>query len=124
MPKTYIQLTDLPWGKIGAEWSFRWNLDNRICLVLPEDGAYLSFPRSTFSQFFKEKEPERWMPQREEEFYAILPDLQAKSSCWFGYDSVEKLCEVGNLFKTREHAEEAARRVRSTLDSYHDELGY
>ena len=73
---------------------------------------------------FEEVKPERWFPEMCETFWFIsdgkaLPATYSESlsQVW-----IRALYEYGVIFPTESKAQEAARRIKATLDAYHEEL--
>ena len=65
----------------------------------------------------------RWKPKKGEGFYFITPHGDIGGHSW-GDTYVENLLpNFGNCFRTHPQAAEAAKRVRETLEKYHEELG-
>lgn len=71
----------------------------------------------------KRVETVRWRAEEEREYFSIDTDIQV---CKMFEDN--KVCDDAfynafNYFRTKEQAEEAARRVKETLRKYHEEIG-
>ena len=73
----------------------------------------------------KEKRVEkiRWRAKENEDYYFVDMDLTVKSidDTYSTFDN--KLWDNLNYFRTKEQAEEAAKRVKETLRNYHEEIG-
>lgn len=73
----------------------------------------------------KEKRVEkiRWRAKENEDYYFVDMDLTVKSidDTYSTFDN--KLWDNLNYFRTKEQAEEAAKRVKETLRKYHEEIG-
>ena len=71
----------------------------------------------------KRVEKIRWRAKEGGDYYFIDIDLTVKSidDTYSTFDN--KLWDTLNYFRTKEQAEEAARRVRETLRKYHEEIG-
>ena len=65
----------------------------------------------------------RWRAKKGGYYYFIDVNLTVKSidDTYSTFDN--ELCDAFNYFRTKEQAEEAARRVRETLRKYHEEIG-
>ncbi len=71
----------------------------------------------------KQVEKIRWRAKKGGYYYFIDVNLTVKSidDTYSTFDN--ELCDAFNYFRTKEQAEEAARRVRETLRKYHEEIG-
>ena len=71
----------------------------------------------------KRVEKIRWRAKKGENYYFFDDKLFVGSidDTYSTFDN--KLCDAFNYFRTKEQAEEAARRVRETLRKYHEEIG-
>lgn len=72
----------------------------------------------------KKVEKARWRAKRGEH-YSLLDRITLKADCYIeSFDEIDtKLYDSGNYFRTKEQAEEAAKRVKETLRNYHEEIG-
>ena len=72
----------------------------------------------------KRVEKIRWRA-KEGEHYSLLDRLTFKVDCYTeGFDEIDtKLYNSGNYFRTKEQAEEAAKRVKEVLHKFHEEIG-
>ena len=64
-----------------------------------------------------------WRAKKDGDYYFIDVDLTVKSidDTYSTFDN--KLWDNFNYFRTKEQAEEAAKRVKETLRKYHEEIG-
>ena len=71
----------------------------------------------------KRVEKIRWRAKKDGDYYFIDVDLTVKSidDTYSTFDN--KLWDNFNYFRTKEQAEEAAKRVKETLRKYHEEIG-
>lgn len=71
----------------------------------------------------KRVEKIRWRAKKGENYYFFDANLLVRSidDTYSTFDN--ELCDAFNYFRTKEQAEEAARRVRETLRKYHEEIG-
>jgi hypothetical protein len=67
-------------------------------------------------------EPKRWMPEVESLHYYISWSGDTEFAHYYDHYDTRRAYDFGNVFQTREQAEEAARRVRELLLNYHKEL--
>ena len=65
----------------------------------------------------------RWRAKKDGYYYYINRGLTTTNTTESGYNTDTIRYNVLNYFRTKEHAEEAARRVKETLRKYHEELG-
>lgn len=71
----------------------------------------------------KRVEKVRWRASFDERYYYINHLLDCLSDIEESHSFDEERWEVGNYFKNKEQAEEAARRIRETLRQYYEEIG-
>lgn len=118
--KTYILKRDLPWAKAGTEWVefpeyFRLSDNSGAHPWLMKSEMHFGFERD----WFEEKKSERWRPNRVPFFivngYGLVQRMDENAG-------PRLLYEFGNCFRTKEQAEEAARRVKECLLNFHSEL--
>lgn len=65
---------------------------------------------------------ERWKPAMAEQYWYVGTDIRETEDCNGEYLFDKQRLEVGNCFQTKDQAEEAAKRIKNTLMSYHEEL--
>ena len=65
----------------------------------------------------------RWRAKKDGYYYYINRGLTTANTTESGYNTDTIRYSVLNYFRTKEHAEEAARRVREALQQYHEEIG-
>lgn len=66
----------------------------------------------------------RWRAKKRENYFLLNRTTFEVDHYYECFDEVDaKLYKYGNYFRTREQAEEAARRVKETLRKYHEETG-
>lgn len=70
----------------------------------------------------KRVEKIRWRAKKDG-YYYINRGLTTTNTTESGYNTDTIRYNVLNYFRTKEHAEEAARRVRDALRQYHEEIG-
>ncbi len=67
------------------------------------------------------RKPKRWVPEIGERYWGM--GLDGRVLSWTNYKRFDaRVVEFGSAFRTREQAEEAAKRIRQTLHDYHEEL--
>lgn len=71
----------------------------------------------------KRVEKIRWRAKKGEEYYTLSNTLECARLFENGDRYDNALWNALNHFKTKEHTEEAARRVKETLRKYHEEIG-
>ena len=72
----------------------------------------------------KRVEKVRWRAKKGENYFLLNRTTFEVDHYYECFDEVDaKLYKYGNYFRTREQAEEAARRVKETLRKYHEETG-
>ena len=71
----------------------------------------------------KRVEKIRWRAKKYENYYYVHMYLTAVSTIETYSPFDNKICNAINYFRTKEQAEEAARRVKETLRKYHEEIG-
>lgn len=71
----------------------------------------------------KRVEKIRWRAKKDGYYYYINRGLTTTNTTESGYNTDTIRYNVLNYFRTKEHAEEAARRVRDALRQYHEEIG-
>lgn len=71
----------------------------------------------------KKVEKIRWRAKEGERYFYVYNQGNVTVYKDDGYHVDENLYEYGNYFRTREQAEEAARRMKETLKNYHNEIG-
>ena len=72
----------------------------------------------------KRVEKIRWRAKKGENYFFLNRTTFEVDHYYECFDEVDaKLYKYGNYFRTREQAEEAARRVKETLRKYHEETG-
>ena len=71
----------------------------------------------------KRVEKIRWRAKKDGYYYYINRGLTTTNTTESGYNTDTIRYSVLNYFRTKEHAEEAARRVREALQQYHEEIG-
>ena len=72
----------------------------------------------------KRVEKVRWRAKKGENYFLLNRITFEVDHYYECFDEVDaKLYKYGNYFRTREQAEEAARRVKETLRKYHEETG-
>ena len=72
----------------------------------------------------KRVEKIRWRAEYGCRYYLVTSCLKVGSDIDFRHTGEEERLEFGNYFRTKEQAEEAAKRVKETLQKYHEDLGY
>lgn len=111
---------DLPWHKSGTEWEkFYKDVDGeyRMNPVGMRNATY-SFPPATFSDWFEEVD-ERWKPRTGEEFFFAAEEGGTNCLKWENYSIDEDLYKIGNCFKTKTEAEQAAEQIKALLKEFH-----
>ena len=65
------------------------------------------------------------MESEKGEYYFLLDRMTLKADCYIEcFDEIDtKLYDSGNYFRTKEQAEEIAKRVKETLRKFHEEIG-
>ena len=72
----------------------------------------------------KRVEKVRWRAKKGENYFLLNRTTFEVDHYYECFDEVDaKLYKYGNYFRTREQAEEAARRVKESLRKYHEETG-
>ena len=71
----------------------------------------------------KRVEKIRWRAKRHETYYSVHMCLSVVNTIETYKSFDDKLWDNFNYFRTKEQAEEAAKRVRETLRKYHEEIG-
>lgn len=72
----------------------------------------------------KRVEKIRWRAEKGENYFLLNRTTFEVDHYYECFDEVDaKLYKYGNYFRTREQAEEAARRMKETLRKYHEETG-
>ena len=70
----------------------------------------------------KRVEKIRWRAEYGCRYYLVTSCLKVGSDIDFRHTGEEERLEFGNYFRTKEQAEEAAKRVKETLRNYHGEI--
>ena len=70
----------------------------------------------------KRVEKIRWRAEYGCRYYLVTSCLKVGSDIDFRHTGEEERLEFGNYFRTKEQAEEAAKRVKETLRNYHEEI--
>jgi len=107
--KKYRLLRDLPFAKAGEIVSEEYWLDYFV--------AY-KFVQQT--DWFEEVK-ERWEPKNSVCWVSVVGEVkkeEVNNICL-----LQRMIDFGNYFRTREQAEEAAKRIKKVLDEYHAEIG-
>lgn len=118
------------------------NMDNLISIDNSDSkwgNAYLSYAtESEKQQLFDlmNKEGLKWNAEEKRvekirgrakrgEYYFLLDRMTLKADCYIEcFDEIDtKLYDSGNYFRTKEQAEEIAKRVKETLRKFHEEIG-
>lgn len=71
----------------------------------------------------KRVEKIRWRAPEKSYYWCCSIDLSAMKTVDYRYEADQKMCNCGNYFRTKEQAEEAAKRVKEVLYKYHEEIG-
>lgn len=71
----------------------------------------------------KRVEKIRWRAEEDREYYSIDVDMKVYKFFEDNEECDNTLYDALNYFKTKEQAEEAAKRVKETLRKYHEEIG-
>lgn len=71
----------------------------------------------------KKVEKIRWRAKEEEEYFSINAVIQVCSFFEYLKSYDDKFYNALNYFRTKEQAEEAAKRVKEVLRNYHEEIG-
>lgn len=71
----------------------------------------------------KKVEKIRWRAEMDKIYYIVGCSGNRGICTEKGYQTDNSLYEFGNYFRTEEQMQEAAKRVKETLDNYHNELG-
>lgn len=71
----------------------------------------------------KRVEKVRWRAKYGCRYYLVTSCLKVGSDIDFRHTGDEERWEFSNYFRTKEQAEEAAKRVKKTLRNYHEEIG-
>lgn len=106
----------------------RWGRSNQILSHATEEEKQLLFDKMKeqglqWNAEEKKVEKIRWRAKKGGDYYFTDVDLIVKSldDTYSTFDN--KLWNALNYFHTEEQAEEAARRVKETLQKYHEEIG-
>lgn len=114
-------------GQLSKEPYFQWNEWHDWRLATDEEKQLLfdkmkeQGPRWNAEE--KRVEKMRWRAKRHEDYYYVNVDLTAANTTETYSSFDNKLWNNLNYFRTKEQAEEAARRVKETLRKYHEEIG-
>ena len=123
--KKYRLLKDLPGVNAGAIFILD-ECEGALFYSNPVHGLYLrGFPDRVppvFATWFEEIK-ERWEPKIGESFWTVSWNLSVCTKEWENFPSDIMAMKAGNCFRTREHAESAAKEVRAALDRYHERIG-
>lgn len=71
----------------------------------------------------KRVEKIRWRIKEGDKYHYIFSTLEVSDTTYYDSDAHRLRVENYNCFRTKEHTEEAARRVKETLRKYHEEIG-
>lgn len=71
----------------------------------------------------KRVEKIRWRAEEDREYYSIDTDIKVHKLFEDNEECDNTLYDARNYFRTKEQAEEAARRMKETLRKYHEEIG-
>lgn len=71
----------------------------------------------------KRVEKIRWRAEEDREYYSIDTDIKVYKLFEDNEECDNTLYDALNYFRTKEQAEEAAKRVKETLRIYHEEIG-
>ncbi|WP_314923026.1 hypothetical protein [Prevotella pallens] len=71
----------------------------------------------------KRVETIRWRAPEKCNYWCCAIDLNVIKTADYRYEADHKMCDCGNYFRTKEKAEEAAKRVKEVLYKYHEEIG-
>lgn len=71
----------------------------------------------------KRVETIRWRAPEKCNYWCCTIDLNVIKTADYRYEADHKMCDCGNYFRTKEKAEEAAKRVKEVLYKYHEEIG-
>ena len=72
----------------------------------------------------KRVEKIRWRAKKGERYFVLYRTAFEVDCYTESFDEIDaKLYNCGNYFRTKEQAEEAAKRVKETLRKYHEEIG-
>ena len=71
----------------------------------------------------KRVEKIRWRAEEDREYYSIDVDMKVYKFFEDNEECDNTLYDALNYFRTKEQAEEAAKRVKETLRNYHEEIG-
>ena len=71
------------------------------------------FPNILTDWFEEIKEPTRWKPEIDQEYYLLGSDSSVKVDEWCDLSTDRNRFEIGNCFKSREEAEKAIERLKA-----------
>lgn len=104
-----------------------WNERHTWCLATEEEKQLLfdKMKEQGLRWDAEEKRVEkiRWRAECGCRYYLVTSCLKVGSDIDFRHTGEEERLEFGNYFRTKEQAEEAAKRVEEVLCKYHDEIG-
>lgn len=131
MPK-YKLVKDLPFQKADdTEWELVgegiYINDQKVCLfkAIGEDTNLpweMSWGDPLTSGFFEEVKAKRWRGKKNETYYFVRYGFSVVKT-YDEYSSVDDLMwEDGNYFRTKDQAEEAAKRIKKLLADYQEEI--
>ena len=118
------------------------NMDNLICIDNSDSkwgNANLSYATESEKQLLFDKlkkeglrwnaeekrvEKIRWRAKRGEHYFVLYRTAFEVDCYTESFDEIDaKLYNCGNYFRTKEQAEEAAKRVKEVLHKFHEEIG-
>lgn len=111
-------------GLNGKKHTFRFD----GCHNSSSQGELMLFPSKDCRTWDGWRPPKkRWKPKKNEDYYVVEMDgVSTISADEYRNDIqcyTDEAAECGNCFRTKEQAQEAAKRVREVLEKYHDEIG-
>ena len=59
---------------------------------------------------------EQWKPKYNEVYYGVESDLTIFEYVWYDHDSDMKLYKLGNCFRTKKQAKQAAERIKQVFN--------
>ena len=114
-------------GQLSKEPYFQWNEWHDWRLATEEEKQLLfdKMKEQGLRWNAQEKRVEkiRWRAKKYESYYYVHMYLTAVSTIETYSPFDNKICNAINYFRTKEQAEEAAKRVKETLRKYHEEIG-
>lgn len=121
-------LDDLDWG--DDDHCIRLNnKENGLWVAIPacgheEGGELMLYPSKDCRTWEGWRPPrERWKPKDGDAYYWFDSHDHVRNYCWNNDTIDNSMFTSDNCFRTEEQAKEAAKRIRETLEKYHEEIG-